>query len=123
MEVRQQRGLLPEFLYSSRETVEALQAAGTASSAGRGRGAAAAGFNEVLRRCGRGSSYHNNIASRARDYGKFMIPGASEPGKIPMYSAEFYAACTVGGILSCGITHTAVTPLDIVKCNMQVQHC
>jgi solute carrier family 25 phosphate transporter 3 len=25
----------------------------------------------------------------------------------------------IGGILSCGITHTAVCPLDVVKCNMQ----
>ena len=23
-------------------------------------------------------------------------------------------------ILSCGLTHTAVTPMDIVKCNMQI---
>jgi solute carrier family 25 phosphate transporter 3 len=26
----------------------------------------------------------------------------------------------VGGILSCGLTHTAITPLDVTKCNMQV---
>jgi len=26
----------------------------------------------------------------------------------------------LGGVLSCGLTHTAVVPLDIVKCNMQV---
>jgi len=26
----------------------------------------------------------------------------------------------IGGILSCGLTHTAVVPLDIVKCKMQV---
>lgn len=25
----------------------------------------------------------------------------------------------VGGILSCGLTHMAITPLDLVKCNMQ----
>jgi len=25
-----------------------------------------------------------------------------------------------GGVLSCGLTHTAVCPLDIVKCKMQV---
>ena len=50
----------------------------------------------------------------------FMIPAPAEPGKIEMYSPQFYAACTVGGILSCGLTHMAVTPLDLVKCNMQV---
>jgi solute carrier family 25 phosphate transporter 3 len=26
----------------------------------------------------------------------------------------------IAGILSCGITHTAITPLDVAKCNMQV---
>lgn len=39
--------------------------------------------------------------------------------KIEMYSKDYYLACGVGGILSCGITHTMVTPLDVVKCNMQ----
>ncbi|EEY69486.1 Mitochondrial Carrier (MC) Family [Phytophthora infestans T30-4] len=32
----------------------------------------------------------------------------------------FYGKCMIGGILSCGITHTAISPLDVVKCNMQV---
>ena len=40
--------------------------------------------------------------------------------KIELYSPAFYAACTAGGIASCGLTHMAVTPLDLVKCNMQV---
>lgn len=35
-------------------------------------------------------------------------------------SATYYAYCGLGGILSCGITHTAVTPLDLVKCRIQV---
>ncbi|KAK7826968.1 mitochondrial phosphate carrier protein 3, mitochondrial isoform X1 [Quercus suber] len=48
----------------------------------------------------------------------FVIPAPKE--KVQMYSPEFYAACTAGGILSCGLTHTAVTPLDLVKCNMQI---
>merc|ERR1719231_1741498 len=26
----------------------------------------------------------------------------------------------IAGVLSCGLTHTAVCPLDVVKCNMQV---
>ena len=41
--------------------------------------------------------------------------------KIEMYSPAFYAACTAGGIASCGLTHMAVTPLDLVKCNMHVR--
>ncbi|XP_053378193.1 phosphate carrier protein, mitochondrial-like isoform X2 [Mercenaria mercenaria] len=35
-------------------------------------------------------------------------------------SRKFYALCGFGGILSCGITHTAVVPLDLVKCRIQV---
>lgn len=48
----------------------------------------------------------------------FSIQAPSE--KIEMYSPAFYAACTAGGIASCGLTHMAVTPLDLVKCNMQI---
>jgi len=39
--------------------------------------------------------------------------------QIPLYSGTYYAMCGIGGILSCGLTHTAVTPLDLVKCNAQ----
>lgn len=35
-------------------------------------------------------------------------------------SSKYYALCGFGGILSCGITHTAVVPLDLVKCRLQV---
>jgi len=43
----------------------------------------------------------------------------------PQYSCEvgtakFYAYCAIGGAASCGITHTAVVPLDLVKCRIQV---
>ena len=52
----------------------------------------------------------------------FVVPSPAESGmKIEMYSPAFYAACTAGGILSCGLTHMSVTPLDLVKCNMQVR--
>lgn len=52
----------------------------------------------------------------------FVIPAPSEPSKkIELYSPAYYAACTAGGILSCGLTHMTVTPLDLVKCNMQVR--
>ena len=35
-------------------------------------------------------------------------------------SPKFFAYCAFGGLLSCGLTHTAVVPLDLVKCRMQV---
>ncbi len=54
--------------------------------------------------------------------------------KVELYSKEYYGYCGIGspkryfiftyvktgGILSCGLTHTFVTPLDLVKCNTQV---
>ncbi|KAK2579315.1 hypothetical protein KPH14_008267 [Odynerus spinipes] len=35
-------------------------------------------------------------------------------------SNKYFLLCGLGGILSCGITHTMVTPLDLVKCRIQV---
>jgi solute carrier family 25 phosphate transporter 3 len=44
----------------------------------------------------------------------------AKTGKIELYSLQYYATCTFGGLLACGLTHTAVTPLDLVKCRRQV---
>lgn len=35
-------------------------------------------------------------------------------------STKYFALCGLGGILSCGITHTLIVPLDLVKCRIQV---
>ncbi|XP_076165072.1 mitochondrial phosphate carrier protein 1 [Ptiloglossa arizonensis] len=35
-------------------------------------------------------------------------------------SNKYFMLCGLGGILSCGITHTMITPLDLVKCRIQV---
>lgn len=35
-------------------------------------------------------------------------------------SPKFFALCAFGGAISCGFTHTAVVPLDLVKCRLQV---
>jgi len=40
--------------------------------------------------------------------------------KIELYSGKYFAACALGGIIACGPTHTAVTPLDVVKTRRQV---
>ncbi|EGV60963.1 Cu/Pi carrier [Yamadazyma tenuis] len=42
-----------------------------------------------------------------------------KPG-IQLYSKEYYAAGAIGGLIACGPTHSAVTPLDLVKCRRQV---
>ena len=45
---------------------------------------------------------------------------ASEEYSCEFGSPKYFALCGFGGILSCGITHTLVTPLDLVKCRLQV---
>ena len=40
-------------------------------------------------------------------------------GPIP-HDASYYSKCMFGGALACGLTHAALTPLDVTKCNMQV---
>ncbi|KAF2482358.1 mitochondrial carrier domain-containing protein [Neohortaea acidophila] len=44
----------------------------------------------------------------------------AKAGHIELYSGKYYAACTFGGMMACGLTHWAVTPLDLVKCRRQV---
>uniref|UniRef100_A0A5B7BFR2 Uncharacterized protein n=1 Tax=Davidia involucrata TaxID=16924 RepID=A0A5B7BFR2_DAVIN len=36
------------------------------------------------------------------------------------FSPAYYGVCAVGGMLSAGTTHLAITPLDVLKVNMQV---
>ena len=36
------------------------------------------------------------------------------------HDLTYYLKCMVGGALGCGLTHTAVVPLDIVKCRKQI---
>jgi len=45
---------------------------------------------------------------------------AADAGLVEFGSSEYYAKCMFAGSLSCGLTHTAVVPLDLVKCRMQV---
>ncbi|EPT01242.1 hypothetical protein FOMPIDRAFT_1023356 [Fomitopsis schrenkii] len=40
-------------------------------------------------------------------------------GPVP-HDAKYYTNCMIGGILACGTTHAGITPLDVTKCNMQV---
>jgi len=40
-------------------------------------------------------------------------------GPVP-HDTSYYAKCMLGGVLACGITHAGITPLDVAKCNIQV---
>merc|ERR1711863_174684 len=49
-----------------------------------------------------------------------LSAASTEETSCEIGSTKYYALCGFGGLLSCGITHTAVTPLDLVKCRLQV---
>ncbi|OII72435.1 mitochondrial phosphate translocator [Cryptosporidium ubiquitum] len=35
-------------------------------------------------------------------------------------NVKYYLNCALGGALSCGLTHTAIVPIDVAKCRIQV---
>lgn len=41
-------------------------------------------------------------------------------GGADKHDASYYAKCMVGGLLACGLTHTAIVPLDVAKCKKQI---
>lgn len=40
--------------------------------------------------------------------------------ELVIFSPEYYALCAASGMVSAGATHLAITPLDVLKVNMQV---
>ncbi|KRT84612.1 mitochondrial carrier protein [Oryctes borbonicus] len=53
--------------------------------------------------------------------GRQIAAAAVNPGESCEFaSLQYFGLCGIGGILSCGITHTMVVPLDLVKCRIQV---
>lgn len=51
---------------------------------------------------------------------KIAAAAVAEGESCEFGSGYYFVLCGLGGILSCGITHTMVTPLDLVKCRIQV---
>ncbi|KAK3013667.1 hypothetical protein RJ639_008538 [Escallonia herrerae] len=50
-----------------------------------------------------------------------MKNGKTEGGRIcEEYSARYYGVCAIGGMLSAGNSHLAITPLDVLKVNMRL---
>ncbi|XWS37058.1 hypothetical protein CRYUN_Cryun19dG0010700 [Craigia yunnanensis] len=106
------QSLLPSFLYSTPSSTKRLFGLDTSFSK-------AINHHHVLPRSPSvSSSSSNEFGDAGVTASRTVIPSPKEG--IEMYSPAFYAACKVGGMLSCGLTHTALTPLDIVKCNMQI---
>ena len=53
--------------------------------------------------------------------GRQIAAAAINPGESCEFASnKYFLLCGLGGILSCGITHTMVVPLDLVKCRLQV---
>jgi solute carrier family 25 phosphate transporter 3 len=50
----------------------------------------------------------------------FSKPIAASGKEVEFGSTDYYLKCCIGGSLSCGLTHTIIVPLDLVKCRMQV---
>ncbi|PGH29173.1 solute carrier family 25 (mitochondrial phosphate transporter), member 3 [[Emmonsia] crescens] len=58
--------------------------------------------------------------SAGKEFDKASAKVQSKTGHIELYSMKYYASCIFGGMMACGLTHTLVTPLDLVKCRRQV---
>jgi len=61
-------------------------------------------------------------ASKTNPFGsqRKTVAASAEQHSCEYGSLKYYGLCGFGGVLSCGITHTAVVPLDLVKCRIQV---
>lgn len=58
-------------------------------------------------------AFHSN----QRNFFSFTFVGADS---CAFGSTQYFVYCGIGGIISCGTTHTMVVPLDLVKCRLQV---
>lgn len=64
---------------------------------------------------GENSAVKKNLEQR-----NIAFAASADQPTVEFGSAEYYLKCAFGGALSCGLTHTAVVPLDLVKCRLQV---
>ena len=66
------------------------------------------------------SKAHKLSAEAAREFEAASQKAQAKTGHVQLYTGKYYAACTFGGMMACGLTHAAVTPLDLVKVRRQV---
>nr|XP_034979427.1 phosphate carrier protein, mitochondrial-like [Zootoca vivipara] len=64
---------------------------------------------------------HRRCLSAAAVTKKAAPPPPEEEYSCEYGSTTYLILCSLGGVVSCGATHTAVCPLDVVKCRMQVE--
>jgi len=77
-------------------------------------------FSELSQSNVFGSPFSKASCDGAPSPRKSMMPAIAAGESCEFGSMTYYAYCGFGGLLSCGITHTAVVPLDLVKCRIQV---
>lgn len=105
--------MVPEFLYTQRAAASSPASLFRSLTTQASSGAPAFTATSLFRDVAKAAASPTGVAP------SFMVPAAAE-GKIVMFSPEYYRACAIGGMLCCGLTHMAVTPIDVVKCNMQI---
>lgn len=125
---QEQAALYPDFLYAPRSAIfaESLSRKCITSAADVAFSDQVDHVTSNLSQVARKHHYRRHSAAE-NSVNPTMIYSPKEPSGaavaralIPLYSGQFYAACAFGGALACGLTHAAVTPLDVVKCNMQI---
>ncbi|KAG8074355.1 hypothetical protein GUJ93_ZPchr0006g45476 [Zizania palustris] len=70
-----------------------------------------------------GRRWEAAVRKRREQAGGGLEDNKRADAAIQLHTPLFYATCALGGLLSTGLTHLALTPLDLVKCNMQVDPC
>ncbi|CAF2498579.1 unnamed protein product [Rotaria sp. Silwood2] len=55
------------------------------------------------------------------NFSSFSHSSAKEHHSCEYGSIKYYIYCGIAGMLSCGITHTALVPIDLIKCRLQVK--
>ncbi|KAM4805386.1 solute carrier family 25 member 3-like [Urocitellus parryii] len=70
--------------------------------------------------CGTHGSRAPQASSAGQGWGRPWAAASPEEYSIEYGSPRYLLLCGLGGMLSCGLTHMAIVPLDLVKCRMQV---
>ncbi|XP_037356632.1 phosphate carrier protein, mitochondrial-like [Talpa occidentalis] len=70
--------------------------------------------------CDAGGSHTQRPRSGAQLQGRAWAAASARARTYEYGSKRYLLMCGLGGMLSCGLTHTLIVPLDLVKCRQQV---
>ncbi|KAI6178230.1 Phosphate carrier protein, mitochondrial [Aphelenchoides besseyi] len=63
------------------------------------------------------SDSHIHVLSKV--VSQVAVTSSGDENAVEFGSAKFFLFCSISGFLSCGLTHTAIVPLDLIKCRIQ----